>query len=227
MSPLRRSRAEPVVRAAGDARAPITSRMAQRRVGVDGQRCRTCSRTTCRRRDATDVSLGQAAPSVMISAKWVSSGVTVARPPSVASPAVGVVVLAGGRLRPEVGDLAGAGVVDEVDAAVGCAPEVDAREGLLDGPVAVGADPVVEPAERAEVVHPGLPGAGCRLRAVSRVPSRVLPGRRRPRRRLQREPVPVGPGVVEVHPAAGVRRVREHIGRGAQVHGLAEPVRTS
>ena len=40
-------------------------------------------------------------------------------------------------------DAAGPGVVDEVDRAVGIAPEVDAREGLLDRPSAERLDPVV------------------------------------------------------------------------------------
>src|SRR3954447_13568096 len=100
------------------------------------------------------------------------------------------------------GDLVGAGVVGQVDLAVGVAPEVDAGEGLAGGPVAVGLDPVVVAAQRSvvpdlgpEVLGEGAVGGGG-----------------------------VRDGVVDVDLAGGVGGVGEGVGGGHQVHGLAVSV---
>ncbi len=85
----------------------------------------------------------------------------------------------------------GAGVVDEVIAAVGAAPDEDPGEGLGDLPSAVGLDAVVGPGQRAEVVDPGLAGW-----------SAVVGG-------------DVGGGVVEVAGAAGGGGVGEAVHGGA------------
>jgi len=85
----------------------------------------------------------------------------------------------------------GAGVVDEVVAAVGVAPDVDAGEGLFDPPGGEGFDPVVEAGLEAEVVQPGLAGWPA-----------VVGGT-------------VGVGVFGVHLWAGAGGVGVHVGGGA------------
>ena len=57
-------------------------------------------------------------------------------------------------------DGVGAGVVLEVEQAVRVAPQVDAGEGLAQGPVAVGLDPVMGPVQWPEVADPGGPAPG-------------------------------------------------------------------
>src|SRR4051812_13654529 len=115
---------------------------------------------------------------------------------------VGVVAGGGSGGGAGGGDLVGAGVVGQVDLAVRVAPEVDAGEGLAGGPVAVGLDPVVEPAQRCVVPDPGQEVLG----------HRAVGGRG------------MGQGVVDVDGAGGVGGVGEGVGGGEQVHGFAVPV---
>jgi len=100
------------------------------------------------------------------------------------------------------GDLVGAGVVDEVDLAVGVAPDHDAVEGLANGPASVGLDAVREPAERDDVGQPGGPVL---------LQGRLVGG-------------DVGLDVVGVDPVAEVPRPGGGLGGGAQPDRAAVPV---